>query len=132
MPHFGVPHSHAYRSLGRAPDAEEPARITREIGRLEAGALRSHPTMLPAGSMLLGLFLAPALPAAQQPETAASIAFTEGPAADREGNVYFSDLLSHRIYHLRPDGALVIYRERSNGANGLLIDGAGRLVACES
>ena len=79
----------------------------------------------------MGLFLAPRLPAAQQAEIAATVAFTEGPAVDRKGNVYFSDLLNQRIYQLRPDGLLVIYREHSNGANGLLIDGAGRLVACE-
>jgi gluconolactonase len=87
--------------------------------------------VLLAASMVFGLFLAPGLHAAQQAEVAATVAFTEGPTADRDGNVYFSDLMNHRIYRLEHDSVLVIYRERSNGANGLLIDGAGRLVACE-
>jgi sugar lactone lactonase YvrE len=29
---------------------------------------------------------------AQQPETAATLAFLEGPAVDRDGNVYFVDI----------------------------------------
>ena len=68
---------------------------------------------------------------AQQPEIAATLAFTEGPAVDPEGNVYFTDIISQRIMKLGPDGALSTYRENSNLANGLLIDPQGRLVACE-
>ena len=69
--------------------------------------------------------------AAQQPEIAAAVAFTEGPAVDREGNVYFTDIINQRIMKLGPDGLLSIYRENSNVANGLLIDPQGRLIACE-
>jgi gluconolactonase len=68
---------------------------------------------------------------AQQPEIAAAVAFTEGPAVDREGNVYFTDIISQRIMKLGLDGVLSTYRENSNVANGLLIDPQGRLVACE-
>jgi gluconolactonase len=69
---------------------------------------------------------------AQQPEIAASLVFTEGPAVDREGNVYFTDIINQRIMKLGGDGLLSIYRENSNVANGLLIDPQGRLVACEA
>jgi gluconolactonase len=68
---------------------------------------------------------------AQQPEIAAAVAFTEGPTVDREGNVYFTDIISQRIMKLGRDGVLSTYRENSNVANGLLIDSQGRLVACE-
>lgn len=68
---------------------------------------------------------------AQQPEIAATLAFTEGPAVDQEGNVYFTDIISQRIMKLGRDGTLSTYRENSNVANGLLIDPQGRLVACE-
>jgi gluconolactonase len=68
---------------------------------------------------------------AQQVEIATSVAFTEGPAVDREGNVYFTDIINQRIMKLSKDGALSIYREKSNVANGLLIDPQGRLIACE-
>ncbi len=37
---------------------------------------------------------------AQQPEIATTLAFTEGPAVDREGNVYFTDIISQRIMKL--------------------------------
>jgi sugar lactone lactonase YvrE len=39
----------------------------------------------------------PTLAAAQQPEIAATAAFIEGPTVDREGNVYFSDIINQRI-----------------------------------
>lgn len=59
------------------------------------------------------------------------LAFTEGPAADAAGNVYFSDIASQRILRLGSDEMLSVYRENSNAANGLLIDRQGRLIACE-
>ena len=68
---------------------------------------------------------------AQQPEIATTVAFTEGPAVDRDGNVYFTDMVFQRIMRLTPKGALSIFRENSNAANGLLIDPQGRLMACE-
>jgi gluconolactonase len=68
---------------------------------------------------------------AQEPEIAASVAFTEGPAADRDGNVYFTETVDQRIWKLSPDGKLNIWRENSNAANGLLVDSQNRLIACE-
>jgi len=67
----------------------------------------------------------------QQVEIATTVAFTEGPAVDRDGNVYFTDIINQRIMKLGADGVLSIYRENSNVANGLLIDPQGRLIACE-
>jgi gluconolactonase len=81
-------------------------------------------------ALLFGLTLA-AHPAAQQPEVAASLAFTEGPTVDRDGNVYFTEMVFQRIMKLTPAGVLSTFREHSNGANGLLIDPEGRLIACE-
>ena len=75
------------------------------------------------------LLLCPVL--AQEAEIAATVAFTEGPAADRDGNVYFTDIVNQRIMKLGKDGVLSIFRERSNAANGMLIDRQGRLVVCE-
>jgi gluconolactonase len=78
------------------------------------------------------IVLVPARPAVSQiPEVATSVAFTEGPAVDRDGNVYFTELVGQRIMKLSAKGLLSTYRERSNNANGLLIDPQGRLVACE-
>jgi gluconolactonase len=76
--------------------------------------------------------VAMALPAtAQEPEIATTVAFTEGPTSDRDGNVYFTDIINQRIMKLGADGVLSTYREHSNAANGLLIDAQGRLIACE-
>ncbi len=56
---------------------------------------------------------------------------TEGPTVDREGNLYFSELRFRRIFKVDVTGELSVYREDSRGANGLLVDPQGRLVACE-
>ena len=57
--------------------------------------------------------------------------FTEGPAADREGNVYFSDIPNQRIHKVDADGKLSVFRENSNHANGLMLNAKGEIVACE-
>lgn len=57
--------------------------------------------------------------------------FTEGPAADRRGNLFFSDIPAARIYRLDAAGNLSIFREPSGSANGLMVNAAGELVACE-
>lgn len=73
----------------------------------------------------------PKVAGAQQPEIATTVAFTEGPTVDRDGTVYFTELVSQRIMKLTATGVLSTFREGSNAANGLLIDPQGRLVACE-
>jgi gluconolactonase len=80
-------------------------------------------------ALVLFAILLPA--AAQEPGIAVTISFTEGPTVDKAGNVYFTDIRSHRILKLDTNGRLTTFRERSNAANGLLIDSQGRLVACE-
>jgi len=84
-----------------------------------------------AKAMVLICFVMSWPAAAQQPEIATTVAFTEGPTVDREGNVYFTDIINQRIMKLSSDGVLSTYRQNSNVANGLLIDPQGRLVACE-
>jgi gluconolactonase len=78
----------------------------------------------------------PALPTAlleegATPKSAASLVFTEGPAADAEGNVYFTEITNNRILKYSPDGAISEFRNPSGRANGLAFDSEGRLVACE-
>ena len=58
--------------------------------------------------------------------------FTEGPAVDRAGRVYFTNVPMSRILKWDPDTkSLSIFRENSNKSNGLLFDPVGRLLACE-
>jgi len=62
---------------------------------------------------------------------AGGFAFTEGPAADAQGNVFFSDIPNNRIHKWSLDGKLSTFRENSGGANGLYFDKNGNLLACE-
>jgi gluconolactonase len=57
--------------------------------------------------------------------------FTEGPASDAEGNVFFSDIPNNRIHKWSLDGKLSTFRENSGGANGLYVDKKGNVLACE-
>ncbi|HXV44804.1 MAG TPA: SMP-30/gluconolactonase/LRE family protein [Anaerolineae bacterium] len=58
-------------------------------------------------------------------------AFAEGPAADAEGNVYFSDCPNNRILVYRPhSGKTEVWQEPSERANGMNFDYQGRLVVC--
>lgn len=57
--------------------------------------------------------------------------FTEGPAADAKGNVYFSDIPEEKIYKVDLEGKLSVFVEKSNHANGLMFNSKGELVACE-
>ncbi|HEY0983498.1 SMP-30/gluconolactonase/LRE family protein [Schlesneria sp.] len=63
---------------------------------------------------------------------ATSIAFTEGPACDSTGNLYFTDIVNNRILVLEKGSKYYrVFREPSGRANGLLFDVEGRLLACE-
>jgi gluconolactonase len=58
--------------------------------------------------------------------------FTEGPAADAEGSIYFSDIAKETIYKWsHKNGSITLYREGTGRANGLMFDSKGRLVVCE-
>jgi gluconolactonase len=57
--------------------------------------------------------------------------FTEGPAADRDGNVYFSDIPRSKIWKVDTKGKLTLFRDKSNNANGLMVNAKGEIVACE-
>ena len=57
--------------------------------------------------------------------------FTEGPAADAQGDVYFSDIPASRTYKWSPDGKITLFRKDTGNANGLAFDRAGNLFACE-
>jgi gluconolactonase len=67
----------------------------------------------------------------QELEIATSVSMLEGPTVDAEGNVYFTDILMQRIMRFSKDGVFSVFREKSNIANGLVIDPQGRLIAAE-
>jgi gluconolactonase len=61
---------------------------------------------------------------------AGGFAFTEGPAADAEGNVYFTDQPNDRILKWDTGGKLSTFLQPSGRSNGLCFDAGGNLWAC--
>jgi len=70
-------------------------------------------------------------PGAEVVKLADGFKFTEGPACDSRGNVFFSDIPNERIHKWSADEELATFRENSGGANGLYFDKSGNLLACE-
>jgi gluconolactonase len=70
-------------------------------------------------------------PGAQVVKVRGGFGFIEGPVADKNGNLFFTDINNNRIHKLDLDGTLSIVRESTNGANGLIFDKRGNLLACE-
>ena len=56
--------------------------------------------------------------------------FTEGPAPDADGNVYFTDQPNDRIHIWSTEGKLSTFLEPCGRSNGLCFDKEGRLWAC--
>lgn len=66
------------------------------------------------------------------PQPATAIAFTEGPACDAAGRIYFSDITNNRIMCFDSrTGQTAVFRADSGRANGNLFDSQGRLLTCE-
>lgn len=56
--------------------------------------------------------------------------FTEGPAVDREGNVYFTDQPNNRILKWSIDNELSTFLQPAGRSNGMYFDGIGNLLTC--
>jgi len=93
---------------------------------------------LPLLAALVGatLALAPAddnpvlAPGAKLEKLADGFIFTEGPAADAEGNIYFTDQPNDRIMIWSKDGKLSTFMQPCGRSNGLCFDPQGNLIAC--
>jgi gluconolactonase len=58
--------------------------------------------------------------------------FTEGPAANSKGEVFFTDIPNSRIYKIGLDGKVTLFRENSAESNGLMFGPDGKLYACQN
>ena len=56
--------------------------------------------------------------------------FTEGPAANDNGELFFTDIPNNRIHKVASDGTVSVFAESSGAANGLMFGPDGRLYAC--
>jgi gluconolactonase len=77
-------------------------------------------------TMDTSLFLAGAVPKL----ISRQFSFTEGPAADGGGNVYFTDQPNNQIWRYGTDGRLSLFLAPAGRANGLYFDKEGYLLAC--
>lgn len=96
--------------------------------------------MLPSMRILIGhiVFLALAagalaqspIPRGVKPLSEGAVGAGEGPTWHPVGGLYFTG--QNRIGRRSPEGKVDVFRDPSGGANGLLFDFEGRLIACES
>lgn len=61
---------------------------------------------------------------------ASGFAFTEGPACDRDGNIFFTDQPNDCLHEWSVDGKLSTFMKPCGRANGLCFDAQGDLWAC--
>jgi gluconolactonase len=71
-----------------------------------------------------------AAPGAKVEKLADGFKFTEGPAADAHGNVFFTDQPNDRILKWSVDGQLTTFLQPCGRSNGLSFDRHGTLWAC--
>ena len=57
-------------------------------------------------------------------------AFTEGPAVDKKGNVYFTDQPNNKIWKYDTDGKLSVFLDKAGRSNGMYFDKKGNLITC--
>jgi len=69
-------------------------------------------------------------PGAEPVKLAGDFAFTEGPAPDKAGNVYFTDQPNDRIMVWSKKGGLSTFMQPSGRSNGLFFDNKGNLWSC--
>jgi len=69
-------------------------------------------------------------PGAKVERLAGDFKFTEGPAVDADGNVYFTDQPNDRIVKWGTDGKQTTFLQPSGRSNGLCFDAKGQLWAC--
>ncbi|QLE02434.1 SMP-30/gluconolactonase/LRE family protein [Galbibacter sp. BG1] len=65
-------------------------------------------------------------------KVAGGFKFTEGPAADREGNLYFSDVIASKIYKFNPKKGVDTVVEDTKWGNGIYISKSNDLFFCQN
>lgn len=96
-------------------------------------------------STLIGFFLiATAVTAAAQEQLPLSViapgaelkliskqfAFSEGPAVNKQGDIYFTDQPNDKIWKYDTKGRLSLFMDKTGRSNGLYFDTKGNLIAC--
>lgn len=58
--------------------------------------------------------------------------FTEGPAVDKNGNLFFTDTRASKIWKIGADGKRTVFKEDSGGAIGMTFGVDGKLYVCQN
>lgn len=69
-------------------------------------------------------------PGAQLQLVSRQFSFTEGPAVDRAGNIFFTDQPNNQIWKYDTAGKLSLFLDKAGRSNGTYFDHQGNLVAC--
>jgi len=85
---------------------------------------------LQAGAMTSDTIPATVAQNAQLQLISKEFAFTEGPAADKKGNVYFTDQPNNKIWKYNTNGQLSVFMDKAGRSNGMYFDAKGNLIAC--
>jgi len=56
--------------------------------------------------------------------------FTEGPAVDKKGNIYFTDQPNDKIWKYDINGKLSMFMDKTGRSNGLYFDKNGNIISC--
>jgi gluconolactonase len=56
--------------------------------------------------------------------------FTEGPTADKKGNIYFTDQPNDKIWKYDIEGNLSVFMDKAGRSNGMYFDKKGNLISC--
>ncbi|PWV56849.1 SMP-30/gluconolactonase/LRE family protein [Chitinophaga sp. S165] len=96
-------------------------------------------------STLIGLFLiaTASTAVAQQPQAlkvvaagaelkqvSKQFAFSEGPAVNKKGDIYFTDQPNDKIWKYDTKGKLSLFMDKTGRSNGLYFDAKGNLLSC--
>ena len=57
--------------------------------------------------------------------------FADGPAVDKDGNVFFTDSKNKRIHKIDANGKISVWKEDSGGVTGMMFGPDGRLYVCQ-
>lgn len=56
--------------------------------------------------------------------------FTEGPAVDKDGNIFFTDQPNNKIWEYDTKGKLSVFLDKAGRSNGMYFDKKGNLISC--
>ncbi|GAB3314206.1 SMP-30/gluconolactonase/LRE family protein [Larkinella ripae] len=97
------------------------------LAALMLGAFQSFSSGLVAGGADSVKVTAPG---ATPKQISSQFKFTEGPAVNKKGDIYFTDQPNDKIWKYDTDGQLSLYMDKTGRSNGLYFDKKGNLIAC--